>query len=274
MLTTKRYEYLNINKIGFHPILNNHRPLNAAKVTHLEKDILTNGLLEPLVVWERNPGEFYLVGGYHRMEAIKGIRAAHPGYFDQVDVRVVSGDADEIRALNLKLNADRVDTNVTDYFETVIYLNNANWNKQRIAEFLDRSVAWIDDIIRFAPSVNAEMMQRLKNGDLSWNKAKEVIQSMLQAPAGQEKEALQSGLAKAALRKVRPLTFKTAIGRISKAVQKQPQKLYTVEGEDILALMKTLQGKDFQQNDVDRVKKAFPGLIEEEKKSSAAGAQG
>jgi len=272
MLTTKRYEYLGISKIGFHPILNNHRPLNAAKVTHLEKDILTNGLLEPLVVWERNAGEFYLVGGYHRMEAIKGIRAVHHGYFDQVDVRVVSGDPDEIRALNLKLNADRVDTNVTDYFETVIYLNNANWNKQRIAEFLDRSTAWIDDIIRFAPSVTAEMMQHLKNGDLSWNKAKEIIQSMLQAPAGQEKEALQSGLAKAAERKVRPLTFKTAIGRISKVVQKQPQKVYTVEGEDILALMKTLQGKDFAQDDLDRVKKAFPGLMEEEKKTVVTGA--
>jgi len=265
MLTTKRYEYLNFDKIGFHPILNNHRALNAAKVAHLEKDILTNGLLEPLVVWERNPGEFYLVGGYHRIEAIKGIRAVHPGYFDQVDVRVVSGDPDEIRALNLKLNADRVDTNITDYFETVIYLNNANWQKQRIAEFLDRSVSWIDDIIKFAPMVNAEMLLHLKNGDLSWNKAKEIVQAMLQSPAGLEKEALKKGLESAAVRKVRPLTFKTAIGRFSKVLQKQPGHTYHVEAQDILSLMKTLQGKDFKPDDIERVKKAFPGLIEERK---------
>ena len=44
MLTTKRYEYLGFDKIGFHPILNNHRALNTAKVTHLEKDIL--GMME------------------------------------------------------------------------------------------------------------------------------------------------------------------------------------------------------------------------------------
>jgi hypothetical protein len=55
-------------------------------------------------------------------------------------------------------------------------------------------------------------------------------------------------------------------------VQKQPQKVYTVEGEDILALMKTLQGKDFAQDDIDRVKKAFPGLMEEEKKTVVTGA--
>jgi hypothetical protein len=263
MLTTKRYEYLGIEKIGFHPILNNHRALVASKVAHLEKDILTNGLLEPLVVWERNPNEFYLVGGFHRMEAIKGIRNGHPGYFDRIDVRVVSGDPDEIRALNLKLNADRVDTNITDYFETVIYLNNANWPRQRIAEFLDRSVAWIEEIIRFAPMVNARILEQLKSGELSWNKAKEIIQQILQAPAGQEKETLEKGLAKAAENKPRPLTFKSAIGRISGIIKEKPEQSFTVGVEDLLALIVTLQGKNYKDEPVERVKRVFPGLLEE-----------
>ena len=56
MLTTKRYEYLQIEKIAIHPVIGNHRQLSPAKVSHLEKDILTNGLLEPLVVWERTSG--------------------------------------------------------------------------------------------------------------------------------------------------------------------------------------------------------------------------
>ncbi|WP_256361173.1 ParB/RepB/Spo0J family partition protein [Methylomonas koyamae] len=107
MLATKRYEYLPIEQIEFHHTLTNHRDLDRAKVTHLEKDILSNGLFEPLVVWERNSREYYLVGGFHRMEAIQGIRRANPGYFDRVDVRVVTGDPDEIKALNLKLNSDR-----------------------------------------------------------------------------------------------------------------------------------------------------------------------
>ena len=48
-------------------------------------------LLEPIVVWERNPGEFFLVGGFHRHAAIRRIRSRNPGYFDRVDVRVIQG---------------------------------------------------------------------------------------------------------------------------------------------------------------------------------------
>jgi ParB family transcriptional regulator, chromosome partitioning protein len=261
MLTTKRYEYCAIDKIGFHPILNNHRSITTAKVAHLESDILKNGLLEPLVVWERNPGEYYLVGGFHRMEAIKAIRSKHPGYFDRIDVRVVTGDPDEIRALNLKLNADRVDTTVADYFETVIFLNNANWNKQRIAEFLDKSTAWIEDIIRYAPMVNGRMLEKLKAGTLSWNKAKEIIKKTLQAPAGQEKEILEHGLADANKQKTRPLTFKSAIARFSKVSEEKPRRTLTVEVEDILALVVTLQGKNYKEEHIERIRKAFPGLL-------------
>ena len=50
-MTTRRYEYLPINQISIHPTIANHRELSLNKVTHLEKDILKNGLLEPLVVW-------------------------------------------------------------------------------------------------------------------------------------------------------------------------------------------------------------------------------
>jgi hypothetical protein len=267
MLTTKRYEYLNFDKIGFHPVLNNHRALNPSKVSHLEKDILTNGLLEPLVVWERNPGEFYLVGGFHRMEAIKGVRARNPGYFDRVDVRVVSGDPDEIRALNLKLNADRLDTNITDYFDTVVYLNNANWTRERIAEFLDKSTAWIDDIVRFAPMITGPMHDKLKTGDLSWNKAKEIIQTTLKAPVGREKETLEKALAKAHEHKVRPLTFRSAIGHIAKVIEEKPSQTFTIHAEDLYALMVTLQGKNYTPEHLERIKKAFPGLLSMEEEN-------
>ena len=74
MLTTKRYEYMSIDKIGMHPILSNHRPLDMHKVSHYEKDIMQNGLLEPLVIWEKNNNEYYMVGGFHRLAAIEAIR--------------------------------------------------------------------------------------------------------------------------------------------------------------------------------------------------------
>jgi polyhydroxyalkanoate synthesis regulator phasin len=142
-------------------------------------------------------------------------------------------------------------------------LNNANWPKQRIAEFLDRSIAWIEEIIRFAPMVNAKLSEQLKSGELSWNKAKEIIQQMLHAPAGQEKETLEKGLARAAEQKVRPLTFKSAIGKISNIIKEKPSQTYTIAADDLLALVVTLQGKNYNEEHVERLKRAFPGLLEE-----------
>ena len=75
MLTTKRYDYVPFDSIGEHPALANHRPINDRKVAHYAEDIQKNGLLEPLVVWERQHGEYFLVGGFHRMAALRAIHS-------------------------------------------------------------------------------------------------------------------------------------------------------------------------------------------------------
>ncbi|WP_031434621.1 ParB/RepB/Spo0J family partition protein [Methylomarinum vadi] len=265
MLATKRYEYLPIEQIEFHHTLTNHRDLDMAKVAHLEKDIVANGLFEPLVVWERNGREYYLVGGFHRMEAIQGIRRDNPGYFDRVDVRVVTGDPDEIKALNLKLNSDRVDTRITDYFQTVIYLNNANWSKERIADFFDKSVSWIDDIIRYAPLTTEPMREKLASGDLSWSRAKDILRKALQAPPGNEKEIIENELARPAARPVpKPLPMHTTIKRLSKRLDSGPKQTFEVDSHDIYALLVTLRGKNVEDAHLERVRKAFPILWDDE----------
>jgi ParB-like chromosome segregation protein Spo0J len=263
MLATKRYEYLPIDKIEIHHTLTNHRILDRAKVAHLEKDIVSNGLLEPLVVWERSNNEFYLVGGFHRMEAIHGIRKSHPGYFDRVDVRVVSGDPDEIKALNLKLNSDRVDTRITDYFQTVIYLNNANWTRERIAEFFDKSPGWIDDIVRFAPLLTESMREKLAGGELSWNRAREILQKTLRSPAGQEREIIDQELAQPRKPAIKPLPFRSTIKRLAKSIDAEPKKTFTVSNRDLYALVVALQGKNVDQEQLERAKSAFPLLWED-----------
>ncbi|OAI21870.1 ParB/RepB/Spo0J family partition protein [Methylomonas koyamae] len=265
MLATKRYEYLPIEQIEFHHTLTNHRDLDRAKVAHLEKDILSNGLFEPLVVWERNSREYYLVGGFHRMEAIQGIRRANPGYFDRVDVRVVTGDPDEIKALNLKLNSDRVDTRITDYFQTVIYLNNANWSKERIAEFFDKSVSWIDDIVRFAPLTTEAMRDKLASGELSWNRAREILRKALNAPAGNEKQIIEQELARpAAPAAAKPLPFQATLKRLLASIETAPKQTFKVTGQDLYALLVTLRGKNVSPEDLERVRKAFPVLWDRE----------
>jgi len=263
MLATKRYEYLAIEQIEYHHTLTNHRDLDLAKVAHLERDIIANGLFEPLVVWERNPREFYLVGGFHRMEAIQGIRKSNPGYFDQVDVRVVTGDHDEIKALNLKLNSDRVDTKITDYFQTVIYLNNANWSKGRIADFFDKSISWIEDITRYAPLTTEPMREKLASGEISWARAKTILRKALKASPGSEKVIIEQELSQPVRPVVKPLPIQKTIKLLSKSIASNPKQTFKVNTQDIYALLLTLQGKNASEEDIARVRSAFPILWDE-----------
>ena len=261
MLTTKRFDYVPFEKVHLHPSVANHRPLNEAKVAHYAEDILRNGLLEPIVVWERNPGEYYLVGGFHRHNAIRRIRAEHPGYFDRIDVRVVHGDLDEIQALNLKLNADRLDARITDYFDAIIFMANANWDKNRIARFLDKSAGWIEDILRYAPGMDPRVRRLLESGQISWAKAKAICRAALSAAAGQERAALEKALAalqsSAAAAPPKMLTYRTAAKRLQE--RKEP---FRVSGEDVLALLRVLREKSASADSVARVRAAFPGLLE------------
>ncbi|MFP4162776.1 MAG: ParB/RepB/Spo0J family partition protein [Chitinispirillaceae bacterium] len=265
MLATKTYEYLEFDRIGVHPSIGNHRRVSPSKVAHLENDILRNGLLEPLVVWERSPGEYFLVGGFHRAEAIGEIRKKNPGYFDRVDVRVVAGDPDEIKALNLKLNADRLDTKITDYFETVVYLNNVNWSPERIAEFLDKSISWIEEIIKYAPMVNSEMHTKLETGELSWSRVKEIIQRTLQAPPGNEKAVMEEELSKKQSRAVKPLTFRSVLGHFNKVKKNDPEVTYTLGLDELTSLVRVLQGKTYGDDDLETVESLFPELMKKEK---------
>ena len=260
MLTTKRFDYVPFEKVHLHPSVANHRPLNEAKVAHYAEDILRNGLLEPIVVWERNPGEFYLVGGFHRHNAIRRIRAQNPGYFDRVDVRVVHGELDEIQALNLKLNADRLDARITDYFDAVIFMANANWDVQRIARFLDKNAAWIEDILRYAPGMDSRVRRMLEAGEISWAKAKAVCQAVLAAPAGQERAALDAALARLqapAAKTPRLLTYRAAAKRLKD--RKEP---FRVTGADLVALLQVLRGKTAAPEALAQVRAAFPGLLD------------
>jgi ParB family transcriptional regulator, chromosome partitioning protein len=259
MLITKRFDYVPFEKVHLHPSVANHRPLNEAKVAHYAEDILRNGLLEPIVVWERNPGEYYLVGGFHRHNAIRRIRAEHPGYFDRVDVRVVHGELDEIQALNLKLNADRLDARITDYFDAIIFMANANWDKRRISQFLDKNVSWIEDILHYAPGMDSRVRRLLENGQISWARAKSICRAVRAAPPGRERETLEAVLREpiGARPAAKPLTYRSAIQRL-----KGQQATFRVSGEDVLALLRVLRSKSVPAESVDRVRKAFPGLLD------------
>ena len=261
MLATKRFDYVPFDQVHLHPSVANHRPLQEAKVAHYAEDILANGLLEPIVVWERNPGEFFLVGGFHRHAAIRRIRSRNPGYFDRVDVRVIQGDLDEIQALNLKLNADRLDARITDYFDAILFMSNANWEPGRIARFLDKSEAWVEDILRYAPAMDSKVRRRLENGEISWAKAKAICKTVLGAAPGAERSVLDAELAaldgSGQKASARPLTYRTVAKRL-----KARTEPFQVSSDDVLALLQVLRSRSAPPECLDRVRTAFPGLLD------------
>lgn len=268
MITTKRYDYIPFDAVREHPAIANHRALNAEKVKHYAEDILKNGLLEPLIVWERNGGEYFLVGGFHRVAAIRSIRANHPGYFDRIDVRVVSGEPDEMCALNLKLNADRLDARLVDYFDSVIYLNNANWTKEQIAAFIDKGVTLIDEILRYAPSMDKRLRRMLDENKISWNRCKGICRAALDAEPGREKSVVDAALAAlngegASAAQPRPITMQKAVKRLAACAEKQPKTRYSVTHADLLALLSVLKGRTYSDEQLERVRSAFPALMEE-----------
>ncbi|HBA86151.1 MAG TPA: chromosome partitioning protein ParB [Verrucomicrobia bacterium] len=268
MILTKRYEYMPFEKIKLHPDIGNHRILNNEKALHYEKDILQNGLLEPLMLWEKNPNEHYLIGGFHRMTAIHAIRKKHPGYFDRVDVRIVAGDLDEMKALNLKLNADRVETKITDYFQVVTDLKKANWTVEKIAEFLDKTVTWIEEIIRYVPSMPGEIRLLLEEGRISWNRAREVCRVVQCAAPGDEKKTLErelnklNGPSEERPARKRCLTFRAAKSRLKSALQATRNGTYSISTEDLLSLVLLLEGKHFTETDIEKVRQKFPMLLD------------
>ncbi len=266
MLTTKRYEYMLFSAIQVHPVIKNHRPLDQKKVEHYSRDIQQNGLLEPLIVWEKSHNEFYLVGGFHRLNAIKKIQENNPDYFERIDVRIVAGELDEMCALNLKLNADRVDLRISDYFDTIIYLKNANWEIEKIATFVDRSKRWVEDIIRYVPIMPKAIRNLLEKDQLSWAKAQNICRSIQKAPAGDEKATLQkalSSLDKTTGEKPAPkvLTIKSAKKRIVSNSEKFKGKTFKLDGDDLLSLFLILEGKGYNEKQLKSLKLKIPNLF-------------
>jgi hypothetical protein len=142
----------------------------------------------------------------------------------------------------------------------VIYLNNANWSKTRIADFFDKSISWIEDIIRYAPMTTEQMREKLAAGELSWARAKEILRKALKAPAGHEKEIIETELSRPVRPVVKPLPLHKTIKHLSKSVDSNPKRTFKVNSQDLYALLVTLRGKNVEQEYIDRVRSAFPVL--------------
>ncbi len=267
MLKTKRYEYFPFEKIRIHPDIINHRRLDFRKVDHYEKDILQNGLIEPLVIWETEGGEHYLVGGFHRTSAIRAIRDKHPGYFDYVDVRMVSGAFDDIMALNLKLNSDRLDAKPVEFFDTVIHLHEAGWSNEKIADFLDRKKGWVDEIIQYVPSMDLRLKRMLSRGKVTWAKARSICK-LAEKAGGQSGDVFDQAILdmgkKKKARPRSPLTAGAVKHKLNSELKKDQTRVHILTSHDLYAFVRLIEGRSFTDEDVEKVRTKLPHLFEKE----------
>jgi len=141
-------------------------------------------------------------------------------------------------------------------------------------EFLNR----VDEIILFHRLKRNDMgriveiqvgrlRKLLEEGKVTWTRAKSICRAILAAEPGKEKAATEKALA--ALRREakagappRPLSYRTATRKLGEQIRKAPRASYTVAAEDLLSLLVLLHGKSFDETHVDRVRRAFPGLLD------------
>ena len=140
-----------------------------------------------------------------------------------------------------------------------------NWTSERIGEFLDKSVGWVEDILRYVPVMPVRVYELLERGDTSWNRAKAACKKLIKSPAGQEDSAAAQAieeLSKPAEKKpAKPLNFRSAKSRLGKAISKKPNTKYTLDGNDLMSLLLVLEGKQFADEDLERIKAKVPGLL-------------
>jgi hypothetical protein len=109
--------------------------------------------------------------------------------------------------------------------------------------------------------VNDLIRQKLESGELSWNRAKQIIQKSLKAPAGEEKAVIEEELAKQQGRVSKPLSFKSVLGHLANLRKTAPDMTYSIKLDHLYSLFKVLQGKEYSDQDIELVNEVFPELI-------------
>lgn len=109
----------------------------------------------------------------------------------------------------------------------------------------------------------------LDEGKISWNRAKAIAKAVQDAPAGKEREVLEQLLGVAngdgngqnGTAKRRPLTFRSAKQRLTQHAEKHPEMTFQVNTHDLLSLLLVLEGKQYEETHLQRVRSLFPQLV-------------
>lgn len=160
-----------------------NRPIDKAHVDELLESIKRNGLDTPLSVWNgaeaeetgevvsigsKNVPASYLVAGFHRRAALRKFLKTEPEAYaakfpNGVPVRVFSGTAADMIALQLRENIARKNMDDPEILTQLIELVDTHKMKQKVvAKKIGKSEAWVSSILAIRDELGEDGVEAVK----------------------------------------------------------------------------------------------------------------
>lgn len=142
----------------------------SVKFLELVESIKQVGVQQTISVREVvEDGEtFYqLIDGLHRLTAAK-----HAG-LDEIDVKIVDADDQQVLMLQIIGNVQRVETKPAEYSQQLItiLLNNPAMSQSELAGKLGKSPSWLADILKLEKITSEKVRELIDNGSICLSNA-------------------------------------------------------------------------------------------------------
>jgi len=143
------------------------------KIGVFESNVKSEGVIQPIFVFEDDKGNYWLADGQNRLEITKKIDKP------LIQAYILHGSKEDAIAYSVKLNKLRGKVNTGELAEFLLYLQKTfNWNNQTIAEKTGLSKSYVSELL--AITQNGELVEKLKKGLIS---KKEALTSCKSSPA-------------------------------------------------------------------------------------------
>jgi ParB/RepB/Spo0J family partition protein len=154
-----------------------------------ESNVKSEGVIQPIFVFEDDKGNYWLADGQNRLEITK--KMGKP----LIQAYVLHGSKEDAIAYSVKLNKLRGKVNTGELAEFLLYLQKTfDWNNQTLAEKTGLSKSYVSELLAIAE--NSQILEKLKKGLISKKEAltscKSSLANIIPKPETQEKPSESS----------------------------------------------------------------------------------
>ena len=147
--------------------------VNLGDPSKRARSIMNKGLETPLLVWLHD-GEYYLVDGYRRYEALERVKATNRlffrKFFEEVDVEIVEGTLKEVLVAQARANLRERTWTDADFANACASLVAAGLTSFEIATKLGQTTSRVLDALEFKQGATTGLLKAVADG-FSYDKA-------------------------------------------------------------------------------------------------------